>query len=80
MSKLAIKLNEYATKTEANAATKAIETFIKSRGATPIPQKYIDIIKKATGKAPKNISTPKVPKGATEAKKAKKLKPDYVQK
>lgn len=34
---------------------------------------------KAT-KAPKNISTPKVPKGATEAKKAKKLKPDYVQK
>jgi hypothetical protein len=39
----------------------------------------VKAFEKAT-KAPKNISTPKVPKGATEAKKAKKLKPDYVQK
>lgn len=48
MSKLAVKLSEYAPKAEATKATKAIELFVKSRGENPIPQSVMNLIQKAT--------------------------------
>lgn len=48
MSKLAVKLSEYAPKAEATSATKAIEAFVKSRGENPIPQSVMNLISKAS--------------------------------
>lgn len=47
MSKLAVKLSEYAPKAEATKATKAIELFVKSRGENPLPQSVMNLISKA---------------------------------
>lgn len=50
MSKLAVKLSEYAPKAEATKATKAIELFVKSRGENPLPQSVMNLIAKANKK------------------------------
>lgn len=56
MSKLAIKLSQYAPKAEATTATKAIETFVNSRGNVPMPKDVVNLISKAIGNPFKDLS------------------------
>ncbi len=56
MSKLALKLSQYAPKAEATGATKAIETFVKSRGEIPMPKSVVNLISKAIGNPFKDLS------------------------